>query len=110
MGYYTLEQDMQAGKNICPRTFEYGAPSAEGLCGPGTRLGSSWRRHSSVEIHILHYAMEDGEANGFSCVLSGDFKAKCECSCTKIQARGLWKLFSSVIELPETEPSKNTRT
>lgn len=62
--------------------------------------------NSSVEIRMLHYATEDS----FSWLLRGNVKAKWECSCSKIQARGLWKLFSKVTELPELQPGRTTRT
>lgn len=51
---------------------------------PGEVTGKQLCRNPHASLRHI----ENREANGFSCLLSGNFKAKCECSCTKIWARG----------------------
>lgn len=82
--------------------FELAAPNFECLCRTGIMHGSSLGRRR--EIKMLWKAMKQTVSLVTISWLSVSILAQ------RYGQEALWKSFSRVIELPEVETGKNTRT
>lgn len=89
-------------QKVCPRTFEYGAPSAEGPAWvpPGEGTGKNPCRNPQASL-----AEEKKAPLVFKVAIS-----KLNVFLSNDTGKEPLKLLNKVIELPELEPGRNTRT